>query len=537
MSFQGTIVLQKAKQVAPEGLIKHLMKLYPSIVTIAAMSGDKIEMDGTSKYSFENVKEYQELFSDQDLIMYFGKCPPEYPEETVPPFIMYEKAEGHPSLVLFTDGDFSNYAKAESSHSPDFFAAQNYFAPKIGKWLEGKDNLTNVLSKLKDDEVVENIQNSFLNRGCVLFLSITGEAICIEKNNDKDQLIDDWGYVSNAHGWSAEAAKPEPVAEPVAAAPKTSRFKLGGGAKPQAVNTEAANDKPAPKSEEHVGKTQETPAKVTKSTVREPAPTPDVGGGKQEEEEPTVKVVKDVPHNFGKKQKQAWFNQELGKLPFGYKDLKQIEVTIPQSKLVEHLAMGWKHAGGAKVTVEKKNNRDNKNVAPEHIKPAATSVPQVTDPKRMLATKRDDGYVPFKGDKEAKPVAGVKSVDQQKELQAEMKVILGLNSQDVPVKPGNIHELVTKLPSAAEQAGLKSIHNLFGLSMENITNLRVKYPEWFDLQFAQLLAIVYKEWEATGKLKKEEPAGETEKEEVAQEVKAQKPGTPGRFTLRKSAAA
>lgn len=536
MSFQGTIVLQKAGQVAPEGLIKHLMKLYPSIVTIASMSGEKIEMDGKIQYSYENVKEYQELFSDQDLIMYFGKCPPEYPEETVPPFIMYEKAEGHPSLVLFTDGDFSNYAKAESSHSPDFFAAQNYFAPKIGKWLEGKDNLTNVLSKLKDDDVVENIQNSFLSRGCVLFLSITGEVICIEKNNDKEQMIADWGYVSNAHGWSAEEAKPEPVAEPAPVA-KTGRFKLGGAAKPQAVNTEAANDKPAPKSDD-AGKAKETPAKATKSTVREPAPTPDVGGGKQEEEaEPNVKVVKDVPHNFSKKQKQAWFNQELGKLPLGYKDLKQIEITIPQSKLVEHLAMGWKHLNGAKVTVEKKNNRDNKNVAPEHIKPAATSVPTVsTEPTRMLTTKRDDGYVPFKGDKKAGPVAGVKSVEQQKELAAEMRTILGLNSQDVPVKPGNIHELVAKLPSATEQAGLKSIHNLFGLSLDNITNLRVKYPEWFDLQFAQLLAVVYKEWEATGKLKKEEPVGETAKEEAVKEVVAEKPKT-GRFTLKKSAAA
>lgn len=539
MSFKGTIVVQKADQLVPEGLIRHLMKQYPTLVSIASVSGDKIEMDGLADdhYTYENVKEFQELFKEQDLIMYFLNGPAEFPEETVPPFIMYEKSEGHPALVLFTDGDFSNYAKAESSHSPDFFAAQNYFAPKIGKWLEGKDNLTNVLAKLKDDDVVENIQNSFLNRGCVIFQSITGEIVCIEKNNDKEQLSGDWGYVSNAHGWTEEEKKAEPAPAPVEQ-PKpvaAGRFRRSAPA-PQQVNTEAANDKPAPKSAD-AGETKEAPAKVTKSTVREkPATTPAVGESDGKEEDPTVKVVKDVPHNFSKKQKQEWFNQELGRLPLGYKDLKQVEQVIPQNKLVEFLAMGWKHANGAKITVEKKNNRDNKNVTPQHIPTAATSVPAVPDPKRMLATKRDDGYKSFSGDKQGKPVAGVKSVEQQKELQAEMRVILGLNSQDLPVKPGHIHELVAKYPLAHEQAGLKSVAHLAYLTPENVTNLRVKYPEWFESQFMYLLSYVVKDMESKGLLKEE--TSTTEQEDTAKEVVQEKPkpaAMAGRFT-RKSAA-
>ncbi len=507
MSFQGTIVVQRKGQSVPDAFIKHVMKLCPTLVSVASVTGDKIEMDGLagSHYTLANVREMCDLFKDHDLVLYFANYPAEFPEETAPPFILYEKMDGHPQLVLFTDGDFSNYAKEGSAHSPDFFAAQNYFAPKIGKWLEGKDNLTRVLSKLKDDDAVENIQNSFLNRGVVLFQSITGEIICIEKNNENHQLQADWGFASNSLGWKEEEQEeikeePKPVA---------SKGRFRGGSVPT-VNTEAANDKPAPKSDGNADKAKE---KVTRSTVREPAPVPKpdpapVEGGDQEEGEPTVRVVKDIPHHLnGKEPRKAWIRKELNTqdLPKNYKNMRQLDMVIPQSKLVEFLEKGWKHPNGINVVVERKNNRDNKNITPQHIPaPAAVSKP-------------DDGFIPFSSDKKtAPPAAGVKNVEEQKALQAYFKT-LDLGSTVLPLAPGNIHTLVAKSSSALEQAGVAGIRSLFGLSDKSVEYLATAHPEWFRSLFGQVLAALYKEWEASGKLvtKQAEPDKvEEEKQEV-----------------------
>lgn len=525
MSFQNTLLMQMKGHLAPESLIRHIMKECPSLVSVSAVDGEKFQMDGLAgaEYTYENVKEFQELLKDSDVVFCFGKYPTEFPEETAPPYIMYEKSTNHPSLLLFTDGDFSNYAKAESSHSPDFFAAQNYFAPKIGKWLEGKDNLTNVMAKLKDDDVVENIQNSFINRGCVLFYAITGEIVCIEKNNDKHQLAADWGFVSNTHGWTAEEEKkevPKPVEKPVASG--SSRFR-GSGAVP-VVKKEAAEEKLAPKSVDAAtaGKAEE---KVTKSTVRE---KPSVVGGSDKEEKDATLITMLLEPTFrlgaSKEEKKQWYrDNNNGVVPSGFKDRPAIARDVPRAQLERYLSEGWKPKDTSiRLTPPK-------DVGKKHI-PASKDVAH-NEPLK-------DEYKSFSSDKEGRTTVGVRSVEQQKELQAEFKTILGINSNELSVDPGNIHSTVEKLPSAFDQAGQKNVSCLFYLSPDNLTNLRVKYPEWFDLAVLQMRGMLYKELEASGKLKAmmQQPS-ETEKEEVQQEEK-EKPkvaASGGSRFLRKSA--
>ena len=510
MSFQGTIIVKNAGHLIPTAFLEHALKQFPTLVSIASATDGKFETDGMLKdHTIVELDEWNQLFKDQDMIMYLGEYPDKFPEDTVPPFVLVSekvmiKGEkepiDEPKLLLFTDGEFNDYAQTNSTHSGAFFAVQKYFQPKISKWMDGKqENLSKVvMPKLLDEDIQENITNHLAGPTCVVFYDHTGKLIVCTTKKDDEAISHDWGFASNGCGWEPEAEKKQEEPAPAAATsvPSTgkSRFRRASS-----VNTEAANDRPAPKSIDDAEKTQETPAEAPIVPKRDEETPARVGDSEQEPQ--TVKLLKDVPaHLINKKPRANWMKAELGIrdekfLPHGYKTIKQIERVIPLSQLASFLEKGWKAENGFKAAVTKKDKDTTNHHIPVGNKEFST----------QPTPAHDDGFKPFQSDKEGKPVGGVRSVEQQKELQAEFKTILGINAKELSVNPGNIHKLVAKFPSAFEQAGQKNVGCLLYCTPDNLTNLRIKYPEWYDQAIAQALHVLFKELEASGKLKDYNP--------------------------------
>lgn len=518
MSFKGTIVFRKKDAMIPEAFLELVFKENSAFLSSAFIDTDKtMSMDAIADHALSDINDAQELVKDRDSIFFLGNF--KEPEESLQPFVVLENDKGEPILTAFLDGDFSNYADAKSANSDAFHALNKYFRPRIEKWFK-KGGLDNVLDELDDAATKEDIRNTFMGRGAILFFAVNGKHIFVQ-NKNPEYAEYPWGFTTNSHGYKEEAAK---TSVPVAGPKKFAKF---GKKNTEQVNTEAANDKVSSKSSTDgaeappptakaadSGPAEEKQETKTIATVAE-ASSGTVVGWKPEfhvgiERKQKIKLYKASPIyalwlEQSRAEKKKVIESDGVWLPEGYKNQVPLFATVPSDQLANYLADGcYVKDSSVKVTNGKKTeqgyperlpaeqveqNRANKDTAPKNI-------PQA-----------DSGYVPFE---EHKP-------EVNEELrkwfsEATKNKFIAVGSQEVALDPAKLQSLEKNIPSAIAASGM-ALEDFFRISRAGHNDLAHKFPVWYAGVMCEILPKLVK----AGILTKPSPTEPAKEPETSEE--------------------
>lgn len=493
MSFSGTILQKKAGLLIPESVVKLLLGKNPSFVSSSTVQDGKIDIDGQMNPTLEDVMTAMELLKSNEQLLFLGNYPNEFPDASANPFVLLYDKNNNPILLMYTDGDFSNYHEEKSSNSPDFFAFEKYFKPRINKWLtKGGGNLKAVIEELRDVDVQHDIRNSFAGRAMVVFHSVTGDIIPIQ-NKNSDFIQGDWGFASNGYGWKAEKGKsPVPPVAPAAiedsGVPHFLRRKK-----------EVAKEGEAPKSE-HAEKTIEaakftpTGRLIKESEAKDTAAAVDVGP-KQEQESSLIKMALHPAFKVGmsKKEKENWYNSNWpggkyggARKPPNFKDGVPHIALVPREEIASFLDKGWVIKDKDKIFApepKKEGGYPAKDTEAHHIPAPASTVAKDN-------ASEQSGYKSFSSDNhEEGTTLGDFTVEKQKKIMDAFTdaKFLSLGAVPLSVSPGKIQTMESKLPSATKIAGLPGLDIIYGWSRAQRNYMFKNHVEWMELLFEQLL--------------------------------------------------
>lgn len=519
MSFSGTIIVRKKDQIIPEEFLKVAFEKNPAFLSSAFIDTDKtMTVDAIADHDLEDLMAAQELVKDRASVFYMGNY--REPEESLQPFFVLKNDKDEAQLVAFLDGDFSNYEDAKSANSHAFHAFNKYFKPQVDKWYK-KGELKNVLEELEDSVTKENIRNSFMGRGAVVFFAVTGEIIPIQAKNPEYAEFS-WGYTTNSYGYK-EASK--------ASVPETGKKKLSifGKKKEQQINTEAANDRVSPKSGEDGGQIeappQQTPATTPPDKEQETKETPAAAetdahstmiGWKPEffvgiTRKQKAKAYKSCPFyelwlTQYKEGKSKLIEAEGVWLPEGYKNAVPLFAKVPQTELAGYLSDGCflKDAPGKVISNGAKKEQGYLERLPaEQIE--QNRAHKDTAPKNIPQPDESAGYKPFS--------------DEDKETGKEIRdwfsnatknKFIAVGSQEIAIDPAKIQSLEKQIPSALGLVGME-LADFFRISKPGHIDLARKFPVWYAAVMCEMLPKLVK----LGILTK--PTGTKPAEEVGKE--------------------
>lgn len=495
MSFSGTIIVRKKDALIPEDFLKLAFEKNPTFLSSAFIDDDKtMTTDAIADHILGDLSDAQELVKDRASVFYMGNF--KEPEESLQPFFALKNDKDEAELVVFLDGEFSNYEDAKSANSHAFHAFNKYFKPQVDKWYK-KGGLKNVLEELEDSMTKENIRNSFMGRGAVVFFAVTGETILIQAKNP-DYAEFPWGYVTNSYGYK-EAVK--------TSVPETGKKKIGlfGKKKAEQVSPKSGEDggqveappKPAPAPAAPDKEKEETPVAAeadTHSVVIGWKPEFHVGISRKQK----AKAYKACPFydlwfEQYKESKSKMVETEGVWLPEGYKNQVPLFAKVAQADIAGYLSDGCflKDAPGKVVSNGTKKeqgypprlpaeqveqNRANKD----------TSVHNKEIETQSLA-QEEPGYKPF-------------SPEPDKELGSEVRKwfsdatknkFIAVGSQEIALDPAKIQSLEKQIPSALGLAGME-LADFFRISKPGHVDLARKFPVWYAAVMCEMLPKLVK---------------------------------------------
>lgn len=219
----ATIVVKKPGLFVPDELLNTVSSRCPTAFGFAGRENGILKCEISPKsIAIDELKQLQEAFKDEHLIMYFANFPKAVIPDDVMPWSV-KVADEH-IVMLFAEGDFANYAGMNGDHTDVSCAFDEVVFPRLNKAMNDADqNVDRFFDELRKPGFQKTLNNAFKDRGVFVILPLKGEPICF--GNVSNGLDQPWGSVSNTHGWA-----PKAVAAP-AAAPKVPglNFLRGGG--------------------------------------------------------------------------------------------------------------------------------------------------------------------------------------------------------------------------------------------------------------------------------------------------------------------
>lgn len=206
------IIMQKnAGLIIPEGLVRKVFAL--PILYFGTMYREASGII-TDKYtdipSADDFMEAQEQNKDAAIVFFFSKTA--LSPESQQPFKIAEEGE-NVRLAMMLEGEYFNNDKAESAHSGEYHSTENIIKPLIQQNLQyASGDLVKCFDVMRPGQLGEKLINqSSVNRGCVVLLGDNGEILWIEKGNSLGGSFE-WGKVSNRLGYTEgkeAASEPE----------------------------------------------------------------------------------------------------------------------------------------------------------------------------------------------------------------------------------------------------------------------------------------------------------------------------------------
>lgn len=214
--MRGVTIVKKADRSLNKDFLGLAMGKYTKCwgISTPANKGDYLATIRSSKLrTADSIFEMAEKYQDRVMILYFGEQGEGEAshEDDFQPFTLLEDADGRPILIAVLEGDFSEFYKKDSSHSPQFFCVNEDLIPRVKKaynYVNGDIGL--LMEELANKSSSRDIANLMVgDRGSVTLYAFGYEPLCYTLKDDTTFKQYDWGWVSNSLGFKTN----DPIAE------------------------------------------------------------------------------------------------------------------------------------------------------------------------------------------------------------------------------------------------------------------------------------------------------------------------------------
>lgn len=270
----ATIVVKKPGLFVPDELLNTVSSRCPTAFGFAGRADGNLVCEISPKsIAIAELKQLQEAFKDETLVMYFANFPKAVMPDDVMPWSV--KVGDEHIVMLFAEGDVKDYVGMNGDHTGEYNAFDEVVFPRLNKaMVDAGEDLDKFYDELRKPGFQKTLNNIFKDRGVFVILPKEGDAICF--GDSKLGGAYDWGTTSNTHGY-VEAAAVAPKAAGLS-------FLRGGGTSSTKPNA-----------------TPDIPVKVTEPEPDTGVPEPEPGG----EGNPNKKEVTSInPAIVGKSDKE-----------------------------------------------------------------------------------------------------------------------------------------------------------------------------------------------------------------------------------------
>lgn len=401
--YNGSIIAMKAKnQTIPNAFWDKVLPEYGKVLGVSVV-------DGKSLLSLPNIPKdnittdalngLQEKFKAASILFFMGDFEDGFQTDSVQPFTVLSDKDGNPILSVFTEASFNNYKQEKGTHSPAFYAFNEFIIEEIKDAYEKcKGDLDALMGMLREDKRLRTKMEGALSpSGTMVFMANTSEIVKIHTGEGEPENFS-FGWATESCGYSEDAEEDEEkLVEAFSEKPKepSTLDKLFGSTKA------TAEPPPVPKEEEE------------KQAEVETKPAEEKGAEFEE-----VKIT--IPDELkSKNQRKDWWRSQLGFLPPSYQKCKTFVVKrypatgalIGENEQKLNHGHVYKSFYDAAVAMANNGNsaaRNVKDVAPHHIPTTETAVkpPAAVEPKQAEAPVKDiSGSISTLTDADRKAIA------------------------------------------------------------------------------------------------------------------------------------
>lgn len=474
----GTIVQRKASTFIPNEYLEAVLAANPNCWGATMVGEEGLQLNsGEEGASLEFIQETMKTFEDKDITFYFGHSDAALNKADIPPYILIVKKDGEeevPQIVGFFDGNFPAYDKGGSSHPPEYHLAVDYLIPKLeGLWEIADGDLNKVTTQLQKPHFRKELLLTSVSRGTITLVCANGVALTFAQSDLSGEFP--WGWVSNTHGYKAEAMKaPDKPAKRASMFEGKSTVREKVGAQPDNV-TEATKELQTatggfPKGSVPADKLAEATAAAKTDTA--------VKGY-------TVKKWR-PDSGASRSQKKDQYKMRIGYLPKGWKDKEPIEIDVyynPEGKIMTFDQVKKLGLQAAAIMALAKNPPAERDIEPHEVRS------EDTRPTEKVVTE----VLPIM------PPATKERIKAMMRDPAVQKIIA--ENADIIENPAVVQAIEAKFTDFARQLGEKSIDAFIPWSYGMMLDLGKTDPEGLAV-----MCWTYRNMVASNRTKKAEAA-------------------------------
>lgn len=404
--YNGAIIAMKAKnQTIPNAFWDKVLPEYGKVLGVSVVDGKSLlalPNIPKDKITRDALNGLQEKFKSASILFFMGDFEDGFQTDSVQPFTVLSDKDGNPILSVFTEASFNNYKQEKGTHSPAFYAFNEFIIEEIKDAFEKcKGDLDALMSMLREDKRLRTkMQGALSPSGTMVFMANTSEIVKIHTGAGEPENF--------SFGWSTESCgyREDPIEEEEKLVKAFSEEKKEETKEPSALDklfgsTEKATEPPPVPQEEKKEQVETKPAQEEKP---------------KEEEFEEIRI--ELPrNNMSKNEKKDFWRAELGYLPDNY--LKRTAVTVkryPKSgELIgegdNKIVRGKIHKSFYDAAVALANRSGTgsggKDTAPHHIPTTETAVkPPAVETKPAEAPVKDiSGSISTISDADRKAIA------------------------------------------------------------------------------------------------------------------------------------
>jgi hypothetical protein len=207
----ATIVVKKPGLYVPDELLSTVSTKCPTAFGFAGRAEGKLVCEISPKsIAIAELKQLQDAFKDETLVMYFANFPKAVMPDDIMPWSV--KVGDEHIVMLFAEGDVNDYVGMNGDHTGEYNAFDEVVFPRLNKaMIDAGEDLDKFFDELRKPGFQKTLGNIFKDRGVFVILPQKGDAICF--GDSKLGGAYDWGTTSNMHGYVAKT-EAAPVVKP-----------------------------------------------------------------------------------------------------------------------------------------------------------------------------------------------------------------------------------------------------------------------------------------------------------------------------------
>lgn len=223
-----TLLHVKAGSLPPDDLLELLLSKKPNAFgfTVQCVEDGKPDLavvrEDATNMALSELKQLFVNAKDQPISVWLGNLNAGYDPEDIQPFLI-RAGEDNIFMTIMLEGDIIGNTDPKE-HTEQYNYVNGILIPKIVEWCEDfEGDLDKITKKLTGDTFSKEFMMHVGHRAVLHIIPLEGDPVNLGKN-DLGFEDEDWGWITQKHGYGDVKAEPEPVAAP--------KQRFWGGKKP-----------------------------------------------------------------------------------------------------------------------------------------------------------------------------------------------------------------------------------------------------------------------------------------------------------------